>query len=403
MVFRAWLIAGYLCLALFADEPLPRLLEQYRSGPPSAALCDRIGIAYTQAGDLADAETFFRNALKIDSGLLSARKNLGTVLWFQNRHAESERQFREVAKAVPQDPVAQLYLGLSEYDRKQYDRAAVHLEAAGTLASANPEVLPVLIETYLESGKAYDAQNRPEDAYKAFTKAIDLKPSADEGYLALADFAAAHGNRPFARETIQRGMTACPASANLTVEAGILWALEGDFEKAARSFSAAQQLAPEWNVPLLALGVTQLQAGKLGESAATFQKASALDPNDYRAEYLYATALSHAGGQNDATQKGQIKSAFTKAVALNPRDAKSRVALAQIYLSENQNEAAISELKTALSIDPNEPTALYQLSLARRKQGNMEEAKRLMQRFRTAKEKSHEDESELVQILKTVR
>ena len=50
----------------------------------------------------------------------------------------------------------------------------------------------MLIETYLESGKAYDAQNRPEDAYKAFTKAIDLKPSADEGYLALADFAAAH-------------------------------------------------------------------------------------------------------------------------------------------------------------------------------------------------------------------
>ena len=77
------------------------------------------------------------------------------------------------------------------------------------------------------------------------------------------------------------------------------------------------------------------------------------------------------------------------------------MALAQIYLSENQNEAAISELKTALSIDPNEPTALYQLSLARRKQGNMAEAKRLMQRFRTAKEKSHEDESELVQIIKT--
>jgi tetratricopeptide (TPR) repeat protein len=403
MVFRALLIAGYFSLSLWADEPLDKLLEQYRSGPPSATLCDRIGIAYTQAGDLADAETFFRNALKVDPGLLSARKNLGTVLWFLNRHGESEREFLKVAEAAPKDSVAQLYLGLSAYDRKDYRPAAVHLEAAGALASANPEVLPVLIETYLESGKAYDRQNRPNDAYRAFTKAIDSKPNADGGYLALADFAAAHGNQAFAHEVIERGIKNCPESASLKLQAGILWALDGDYEKAAANFSAAEQLAPGWNLPLLALGVTQLQAGKLHESASTFQKASALDPNDYRAEYLYAITLSQAGGQNDAAQKEQIKSALIKAIALNPKDAKSRVALAQVYVSESQSEAAISELKTALSINPNEPTALYQLSLARRRQGNLEEAARLMQRFKAIKEKSREDENELVQILKTVR
>jgi tetratricopeptide (TPR) repeat protein len=403
MVLRAWLIAGYFSLTLWADEPLPRLLEQYRSGPPSAALCDRIGIAYTRTGELESAETFFRNALKIDSALLSARKNLGTVLWFQNRRTESEQQFREVAKAAPKDPVAQLYLGLSAYDRKEYRSAAVHFEAAGTLASTNPEVLPVLIETYLESGKAYDAQNRPNDAYKAFTKAIELDPKAEQGYVALADFASAHGNRAFAREAVERGTKNCPESASLNLHAGILWALDGDYDRAAKNFSAAEQLAPGWSLPLLALGVTQLQAGKLAESASTFQKASALDPNDYRAEYLYATTLSQAGGQNDTAQRDQIKSALRKAVALNPKDAKSRVALAQVYVSENRNDAAISELRTALSIDANEPTALYQLSLARRRQGNIEEATRLMQRFRTVKEKSRRNENELVQILRTVR
>jgi tetratricopeptide (TPR) repeat protein len=430
MVFRALLIAGYLSLALWADEPLARLLEQYRSGPPSATLCDRIGIAYTRAGDLADAEEFFRNALKIDSGLLSARKNLGTVLWFLNRRGESEQEFLTVAKAAPQDPVAHLYLGLAAYDHKQYGPAAAHLEAAGTLASKNPEVFPILIETYLESGraanatrlleasansgttdpriwiwlgKAYDGQNRPNDAYKALTKAIDVDPKAEQGYVALADFASAHGNRAFAREAIERGMKNCPASANLAVEAGILWALEGNFDKAGDNFSAAGQLAPEWSVPLLALGLTQLQANRVAESASTFQKAAALDPHDYRAPYLYATALTHSGDQNDAAKQQEIISALSKAIALNPKLAKLRVALAQAYLSENRTEPAVSELGTALSIDPNEPTALYQLSLARRRQGNMEEATRLMQRFKTVKEKSREQENELVQILKTVR
>ena len=89
-------------------------------------------------------------------------------------------------------------------------------------------------------------------------------------------------------------MTACPASANLTVEAGILWALEGDFEKAATVFLRHSQLAPEWNVPLLALGVTQLyQAGKLGESSDISESLRA-GPERLSGRVPYATALSHA-------------------------------------------------------------------------------------------------------------
>jgi tetratricopeptide (TPR) repeat protein len=261
----------------------------------------------------------------------------------------------------------------------------------------------VLIQTYLESGKAYDAQNRPGEAYNAFAKAIELDPKAEQAYVALADFASAHGNRAFAREAIERGKKNCPASANLAVEAGILWAFEGDFDKAAKNFSMARQLAPEWNVPLLALGVTQLQEGRVAESASTFQTATTLDSNDYRAPYLYATALTHLGDQNDPAKRGEIISALSKAVALNPKLAKLRVTLAQAYLSGNRNEAAASELRAAVSLDPNEPTALYQLSLVLRRQGKIEEATRLMQRFRAVKEKTRQNENELVQILKTVR
>ena len=430
MLLRVLGLGVWLCLGALAEDALPRLLEQFRSTPKNAALCDRIGIAYVRTGELAAAEGFFRNALQLDPGLLSARKNLGTVLWFQNRRSESELVFQRVAKSAPADPVANLYLGLAGYERKQFERAAEHFKAAGTLASANPEVRPFLIETYLNSGRpgeairvlepalangqgdekswlqlgqAYDRANRAQDAYRAFQKAIELQPVSEEGYLLLADFAAAHGNRKFARETLHQAMRANPGSATLTLQYGVQSALEGDFEDAARSFSAARQLAPQAAVPVLALGVAQLQAGRLDEAAESFRAASKLDGNDFRSPLLYATALGQSSASGDQITKDRIKAALMRAIALSPRHPGARVALAQQLVAEGRLDAARTELKTALDLDSTNTAALYQLARVYQRQGKAAEAESTMQRFRQAKAPAREEENQLIQILKTVK
>ena len=65
------------------------------------------------------------------------------------------------------------------------------------------------------------------------------------------------------------------------------------------------------------------------------------------------------------------------------------------------------ELEKALELDPRNPTALYQLGIAYRKQGKSAEGERLLRAFEETKAKLKEEEDQerkaLLQILKTVK
>lgn len=300
-----------------AESALPILLELHRAEPSDANLCQQIGIAYTQTNDLSHAEAFYREAVRLNPQFHAARKNLGTVLWFLNRKEESEREFLAVTKSIPADPVPHLYLGLAAAGRHEFASAKEEFERAGTLASANPEVIQPVLESYLathdlsfpeailqqltqaenpdwetmshvgalflqysyytqaiaafekivlghkESAEtlrllaaAYDGQRKPNLAYSAYSRAIEIDPNAEEGYLELANFASAHANNTYALKVVARGLERLPQSPNLLFEQGILLALTGDRAKAQTNFAEASQREPGWNLPLLALGIS---------------------------------------------------------------------------------------------------------------------------------------------------
>src|SRR5208282_385195 len=119
---------------------LSSLLERRRSDPSNANLCQQIGIAYTKLENFAQAETFYREAVRLNPQFWAAHKNLGTVLWFLGRKEESEREFLAVTKVLPADLVPHLYLGLAAYTRRDFVHAKIQFEKAGALAAENPEV-----------------------------------------------------------------------------------------------------------------------------------------------------------------------------------------------------------------------------------------------------------------------
>ena len=80
--------------------------------------------------DLAHAEKFYREAVRLNPQFHAARKNLGTVLWFLNRRDESEREFLVVTKSLPADPVPHLYLGLAAAARHEFPQAKRRIRAS---------------------------------------------------------------------------------------------------------------------------------------------------------------------------------------------------------------------------------------------------------------------------------
>ena len=425
------------------SEAVPLLLQLHESQPHNSQICLQLGIAYTQLEQLEKAANFYREALRLDLRLMAARKNLATVIWF-------------------------LYLGSWEYEHQQFARAKTHFEKAGDLAYKNPEALPMVLESYLALkdmtvpqslmkqlekarnpdpelairlgtlfshygvydqaiktfekilpsssvkpevflllGEAYDKQGMPEKAYNAFTKAIEIDPKLEEGYSALSSFASDHQNKEFALKILNQGLQKIPGSSKLLLQQGVLWALEGDLLQAQKSFLRACQADPRWVLPILALGISHLQESKSAEAASTFQQAATIAPDDYRPEYFYALALTRAGQQDIPSHREEIISALRKSISLNPARPEPHVLLGRTYLAANQIGEAVVELEKALELDPRNPTALYQLGIAYRKQGKSAEGERLLRAFEETKAKLKEEEDQerkaLLQILKTVK
>jgi Flp pilus assembly protein TadD len=422
---RLLLLLGMFALAPgYPQQPsssLANLLELHRSEPSNPNICQQIGIAYIQSQELDKAEPFFREAVRLNPQFWAARKNLATVLWFLDRKAESEREFQTVAKGLPADPVPHLYLGLAAHGRRDFAAAKMQFEKAGELASENPEVLPAVLESYLATSdlekarmvlekltalhkdspegwrmlaEAYDRLDKPEDAYRAYSQAIEEDANSEDGYIGLAEFASAHGNNDYALQVVGRGLERLPQSSALIFEQGLLRALNGDRQQAEASFQEAAGLKPDWALPLMALGVSKLESGDAVQAITAFQRARAIDPGDYRVHFLYATALSR-DGHNSAENRAEAIRALREAIRLNSKDAGSYVLLGQL-----ESERAEANWKTALKIEPENATALYQLGLLYQKQGKAAEAKALLDKFRLIKAKMHGAEESLVQILR---
>ncbi len=428
--FALSLVVALTCVAQQSEGSLDKLLSRHRAEPSNAQICEQIGVLYTRLNELEKAAEFFQKTVALSPQRLSAQKNLGTVLWFLGRKTESSAVFANLEKRIPDDPVPQLYLGLSAYEHKNMEAAASHFERAGALASDNPETVPFVIESYLDTqrlekatqllehriatgdadsgtyrwlGDAYDAQAQPEKAFQAFSKAIEISPELADNYLALAAFSMEHANANYARDVLARGLTKTAAPARLLLETGLAWAIEGNFEAAKHSFSDAAAADPTFPMPLLALGVTDLQTGNAEHAAECFRDAQRIAPNDYRCYYLHALALSRSSKNADPKKRTLAASELRRAVSLEPNHAEPRIALAQIEMADGRLADAEFELRQAIRIDPNESSAIYKLGLLCRREGKTQEASRLLQSFQQAKARSHSEENEFVLILRTVK
>jgi tetratricopeptide (TPR) repeat protein len=184
----------------------------------------------------------------------------------------------------------------------------------------------------------------------------------------------------------------------------VILSLDDKMSQAEESFHRASQANPSWALPVLALGLTQLQTGKLADAVRSFQAAANLAKDDYRPSYLLALTWVRAGGQSQSERHDEIVSALQRAVTLNPTHADSHVLLGQTYLSDNRLDLALGELEKARKLQPENASALYQLAMVYRKKGDTALASRSLKEFQALKQREKKEEDlakkELVQILK---
>jgi Tfp pilus assembly protein PilF len=320
----------------------------------------------------------FQAAAAIDPENVDAQANLGVLLFFQGKAADSIPHFRAALKVQPGLTKIQGLLGMAESRTRDFNDARMDMEAA--LPSLEDRRFQVqlgleLVGLDTVSGdleKAADvivqlrkaAPDNPEVLYAAYRTYSDL---AGESMLALSLAApdSAQMHQLLAHEDIRQGNTIAAIA---------------QYRKAI----AIDPHLPGVHYELAELLHTSTDEAVKKEAELEYRAALVENAQDEKSILRLAELDAQKGNGEQSYEE------YAKAVDLQPGDADAKLGLAKTLIAMNQSNKALPLLEDAVKLEPTNATAHYRLATLYRKMGRTDDAKReveLYQTFKDMKEK----------------
>jgi tetratricopeptide (TPR) repeat protein len=353
-----------------------------------------IGRTYRDFGEYERARSELRAALKQDPRVRRAHYYLGNITVTEKGMAGLEEaipEFQAELKLQPQDPLANLELGMALVDTQRFEEALPPLEIA---ARSDPPQARTLY--YL--GRAQLGVDLRAEAVASLKRALELVERQGAGADRLRVIHNQLGQALRRLGQAQEAATHFAESERLSAQGS-----DAAREQLARyqadtpePVTAADAIAPVIEASPLAglprsylnLGVMQAQSERFAEAAALFEKAAAVDPAFPQVQYSLGVAYFNAGQFDKATGP------LTRALAVRPKDAGLKRMLAMAWLNAEKYDKA-AEL---LGDDPElatSPSLQFTYGLALAKSDRTAEAERIFSRLLA----QHGDSAELSVLL----
>ena len=210
------------------------------------------GRVLARTGQLKEAETALREAVRLDAKNVEALNRLGRVLRQTGRREEAQATWNQVidvyqaldydeAKALPAEGYVEMGLALISLNRYA-DATDVMFSQAQEQDKTNPFLL-------LSWGRAFQdkydwpaARESYRDAFKENPNYADGRVSLAENY--LLDFQVGTARYGLAEKQIQRALDINPKHDGAMVAQGSLWLSDGNIPEALEQFQAALEINP---------------------------------------------------------------------------------------------------------------------------------------------------------------
>ena len=325
----------------------------------------------------------FQAAVDIDPENVDAQANLGVLLFFQGKAADSIPHFRAALGTRQDDQQPGLakiqgLLGMAEIRTLDFANARKDMEAAFPAVQDPRFQMQLGLELVgldtesgdLEKAAAVIAQllkvapDSPEVLYAAYRTYSDL---AGESMLALSLAApdSAQMHQLLAHEDIRQGNTVAAIA---------------QYRKAI----AINPHLPGVHFELAELLHTSTDDKVKKEAEQEYHAALLENAQDEKSILRLAEIDAQKGNSEQSYNE------YTKAVELQPADADAKLGLAKILIEMNQADKALPLLEDTVKLEPTNATAHYRLAALYRKMGRTDDAKRevdLYQKFKEMKEK----------------
>ncbi len=348
-VARALLVVStmFLLSTATAQAGIEQLRSEVTANPGSVLAWVALGNAYYESGQYDQAKNSFLEATALDYTSGDAHYGLGLSEFARGDFQAALFEFTEVTRLHPDRfdghfnravtlarlrrpaeaaTAFQEALAQADPEATADDRVQAHLGLAGQLELAGD---------YAGAADAYAAalQTEPENASYILRRGQALL-NADKGLEALPELTAL--------ESTSGDYRVSALISDIYVAQGqidyAMWSLERALEKAEASGDAAAQAST-----LVKLGSLQRSLGREADAAASYERAVAVDPNSWEAQYNLGVTLLESG------QTRQALGPLQQAAALGGGGVEVALALATAHDQLSQSEEALANAERALA------------------------------------------------------
>jgi serine/threonine-protein kinase len=332
---------------------------------------------YDKPGNLDQAVSALNDAVKADPKFALGYASLAEAYRLKNVVDPDSRWVAQAAaygREATQldDKLASAYvtLGRLHEDAGQHDLAVQEFQKALDLDRRNAEALSGLAHSYENAGRIADAED-------AFRKSIALQPTDWDGYNSLALFYDRQGKYQEGIGQLQHAIELTPDNAQLYLNLGALYLDTGDPKVQTLAESALREsikVAPSY--PAYAnLALMYCDQKRFADCVDSTNQALALNASNYLVWGNLILAYDWLG-EMDKTSAALAKAIpiLEATVRAKPREALAQSTLAEWYSRTGQHEKALSHIRTALALSPDDPAVLESIGAAYASLGDLNQA-----------------------------
>lgn len=240
--------------------------------PDFAEAYNNLAIVCMQGNRLAEAEEFCGQALAIRPDYADAHNTLGNVLTNLNRLPEAEAACRQAVAIRPDYAQAHYSLGNVLYRLRRLTEAEIAYRRA-------VEIHPGYAEAYSNLGNVLGELHRLPEAVEAYQRAVSIHPGYAEIYSNLARALRQLKCLPEAESACRRALAIRPDLADAQFNLGNILADLDHLVDAEAAFRHALALRPGYSEAQNNLGSTLYALNRLSDAEVAYRQALTTSPN----------------------------------------------------------------------------------------------------------------------------
>ncbi|MGZ3159642.1 MAG: tetratricopeptide repeat protein, partial [Burkholderiaceae bacterium] len=248
-----------------AAQPVPRTVQISR------AL--QTALEHHQSGRFADAETIYRQILKIDPVNFDALHMLGVLAHQVGQHAQAIDIISQAIRLDASDPLAHNNLGNAYRAMGRQEEALASFQKALSIK-------PDFYQVQNNVGETYRVMGRLDEALASFQKVLSLDPQYAEAHNNMGLVMQSQGKLDDALRCFNTALSIKPNYAKAQNNLGNLFRTMGKVTEAQECYNKALSLNPEFPEALAAMSSLLKEQGNLKKALLCIQKALQVQPSE---------------------------------------------------------------------------------------------------------------------------